>query len=229
MKENELILKLVAIIVLPSAVTFLVTNGTELLFGVLGFPIQIAILIIALRGLRQINLMTEQNVITRQSVAVDELRQFQKWVIKINRLNNEIEAIIPQNKWNFFEMKDFNFTEGASEKFKPKMSEEYIFFKNHKDLKSEGIEYANELEAIATSFIKGVADLSVVEGSMCSTFCFFVERYASLYVMTRNESNKNYMYNNTIKLYKRLKSLLGTRKEQEDRFIKESKIIFEKK
>ena len=181
----------------------------------------------AIKALKQLELIQEQNVINRESIAIKELREFEKIITEFKKLDKKI---IEKNTGNIVfdtsEMEEFNLTEASSDKFKSKISRWHDFYKVNPEVFSEACDCCNKLEIIATALNKGTAKIEVIEDSISFAFCTFVESNPYIYVRNRNDSIS--LYKNTITIYKRFKPKVKTIAEQTEILKKEVDRILKK-
>lgn len=174
---------------------------------------QTILVIFANKALGQIQQQQKQNELTRETVAIDVLRDFVKFILNYAELN-----ILIKNKntkkinLTYSEMIDFNLSESVKSEFKENIANWHKFYNENPDIFSNATSCANNLEVIATALEYGTAKLEVIEDSISSTFCQFVENNAYIYIINRNDALN--LYKNTIKLYKKLKPKVRSIAEQ---------------
>lgn len=183
---------------------------------------------IAWRALDQISQQKEQNLLTRETVAIAELRHFEYFLVEYENLIRLIKSRNPDNIGLCgIEMNEFNLSEAGSDKFKDKISLWHKFYTKHDDIYLSAIRCANSLEVISTALEHGTAKLSVIENAISPALCNFVELNAYVYIRNRNASINLFL--NTINLYNKLKHKVGTINSQIDKIESEVKKIFGEK
>jgi hypothetical protein len=187
---------------------------------------QLYLVIIALRALEQIHQQKKQNELTREKIAIEELRHFEEFIILFEELNIIIKAKNTKKvELTFSEMTNFNLTESATPEFKNKIRNWHTFYSENPDVFLKATSCANKLEVIATALEYGTAKLDVIEDSIALTFCTFVENNAYIYVKFRNDALN--LFINTIGMYRKLKPKVKSVNEQTEAINAEVKKILE--
>lgn len=188
----------------------------------------LVLLYAALRALWQLKLIQDQNSLTRESKAIDELREFEKFIQEFEKLNKLVKTRNTRNiLLKISEMNDFNLTESSNQKYKENMRNWHQFYTNNDDLYELTTSCSNKLEIIATALNKGTAKLDIIMESIAPAFCSFVETYA--YVFIRNRNDAITLYKNTINLYNILKPQVKSASEQLKLIVEETNRILASK
>ena len=167
----------------------------------------------AVRALWQLGIMQEQNSLSRETLAISELREFEKLIRDYEDLNSFIKLKnINKIELNICEMEEFSLKELSQDIYKNTLNKWNLFYKDNADAYSKAVSCTNKLEVIATALNRGTAKLEIIEDAIAPTFCMLVEQHAYVYIRNRNKAIS--LYNNTIALYKRFKPIVKTVKEQ---------------
>ncbi len=185
-------------------VTFVALNSSVTLWiAGLSAAAQISLIPIAIYALAQISEQRKQTALTRETVAIEELRHFEKFLADSDGfrliINSRQHGSLPN-----LEMRNFNAEEASkSPEFSQGIKAWESFYGENADILSSVIACANSLEIIATALEHGTAKLEIIETPIAPAFCGFVEGNAYVYVLNRNK--KINLFVNTISLYKKLK------------------------
>lgn len=167
----------------------------------------------AVRALWQLGIMQEQNSLSRETLAINELREFEKLIRDFEDLNEFIQLKnINKIELNICEMEDFSMKELSKDIFKNNLAKWNLFYRDNRDAYSKAVSCTNKLEVIATALNGGTAKLEIIKDAVAPTFCTLVEKHAYIYIRNRNKAIS--LYNNTIALYKKFKPAVKTVNEQ---------------
>jgi hypothetical protein len=190
--------------------------------------LQSILIFIAAYAASQVKAAVKQNSLTTQKIAIDELREFSKFLVEAEKLSRKIKDADAGFKRTRIEMGEFTATEALlDERFEKEARYQMTFYSNHPELQIDLMKCSNSLEVICAAFETQTADLNVAKNSIASALCAFVEENSYTYINHRTSATM--LYQNTINLYKKLKTLAGTLEEGLKKLEKEIQDINDKK